>query len=198
MIIQRHCQAELALDIRQMFGYMSCPQSKASPELRDLVEEVAALARKAVVPKACYCRLPVTITEDSICFGGLLQTKSQSLSRHLARCSQAYLFCATIGPGIDRQITANRLSPARAVAWDAAGTTLVEQWCDDLCAYFGGEQRSRFSPGYGDLPLTLQQPLLELLDAQRKVGVCMTDSLLMTPTKSVTAIVGLVDTGDMP
>ncbi|MBR3258643.1 MAG: vitamin B12 dependent methionine synthase, partial [Eggerthellaceae bacterium] len=46
-------------------------------------------------------------------------------------------------------------------------------------------------PGYGDLPLEVQPDLLGLLDASRRLGITLSDSLLMSPTKSVTAIVGL-------
>ena len=51
----------------------------------------------------------------------------------------------------------------------------------------------RFSPGYGDMPLQTQSVLLAALDAQRKLGITLSKSLLMTPTKSVTAVIGLFD-----
>lgn len=50
--------------------------------------------------------------------------------------------------------------------------------------------RARFSPGYGDFPLAAQRPLLDALDASRRAGISLTDTLLMTPSKSVSAIVG--------
>ena len=49
----------------------------------------------------------------------------------------------------------------------------------------------RFSPGYGDLPLDVQRPLFAALDVPRKIGVSLTDSLLMAPSKSVSAIIGI-------
>ena len=51
----------------------------------------------------------------------------------------------------------------------------------------------RYSPGYGDLPLEVQGPLLELLDAPRRAGLCATQTHLLTPRKSVTAILGAAD-----
>ena len=51
----------------------------------------------------------------------------------------------------------------------------------------------RYSPGYGDLPLTLQSSLLALLDAPRQVGLCASASHILTPRKSVTAILGVAD-----
>ena len=50
---------------------------------------------------------------------------------------------------------------------------------------------ARYSPGYADFPLAAQRELLALLDAPRKVGVSLTDSLLMVPSKSVSAVIGV-------
>jgi hypothetical protein len=85
---------------------------------------------------------------------------------------------------------------------DAIGTAAVEAWCDILCEGFkkdieerGESIRPRFSPGYGDLALHAQRPLLGLLDAPRKAGITLTGALLMTPRKSVSAIVGVGEYG---
>ena len=61
----------------------------------------------------------------------------------------------------------------------------------------GKRCRPRFSPGYGDFPLECQPGLFRLLGVQRNIGVTLTDSLLMLPTKSVTAVIGLCD-GETP
>ena len=50
---------------------------------------------------------------------------------------------------------------------------------------------SRYSPGYGDYPLSEQQRLMALLDAPRRVGVSLTDALVMAPSKSVSAVIGV-------
>ena len=51
----------------------------------------------------------------------------------------------------------------------------------------------RFSPGYGDCPLTLQQPFAIALDTVRGLGMAVTPENLLTPRKSVTAILGVAD-----
>ena len=91
---------------------------------------------------------------------------------------------------------------ARAAILDACGSALVEAGCDaaeqEIAQRF--PQRfltDRFSPGYGDLPLTLQPPLCTALDTRRWLGVHVTDSLLLNPAKSVTAILGLSDRPQM-
>ena len=50
---------------------------------------------------------------------------------------------------------------------------------------------SRYSPGYGDLPLELQREIIRVLDCGRTIGITLTESLLMQPSKSVTAVIGM-------
>ena len=86
-----------------------------------------------------------------------------------------------------------------AVLLDALGSSFVEAGCDgteeEISARFPALHRTdRFSPGYGDLPLDLQPALCAALDAQRRLGLTVTDSLLLNPVKSVTAVIGLSPT----
>ena len=78
----------------------------------------------------------------------------------------------------------------------AIGAQQVEGACDRLCGrlaeQFPDRQLTdRYSPGYGDLPLAVQREVMEALDCGRTVGITLSDSLLMTPSKSVTAIIGM-------
>ena len=108
----------------------------------------------------------------------------------------AALFAATVGPGTDRLIVKyNKLSPARAVVLQAMGAAAVEQWCDEVNAIITqkyGKTRPRFSCGYGDLPLALQRKIFPALSVTQKIGITLTDGDLMIPSKSVTAIVGIL------
>ena len=84
------------------------------------------------------------------------------------------------------------------LVFDAAGSALVERAADaaEARVVAAAAERglfcgTRFSPGYGDFPLATQPILLATLDAQRALGITLSPELLMTPTKSVTAVVGL-------
>lgn len=122
-----------------------------------------------------------------------------SLEEHLRGCESVILFAATVGGELDRLIAREQLlSPAKAVLLSAIGAERVEALCDAFCADVEAEAkhrglypRSRFSPGYGDLPLRLQKNVFRTLDLTRRLGMTLNESLLMYPTKSVTAIIGL-------
>jgi cobalamin-dependent methionine synthase I len=104
-----------------------------------------------------------------------------------------------LGSEAERAITAaQHEGMSMALAMDAAATACIEAVCDEVCeeiaaaaATEGLSTGNRFSPGYGDLPLTLQPAILVTLDAGRKIGLTCTDTLIMLPRKSVTAFVGL-------
>ena len=121
------------------------------------------------------------------------------LEEHLRGCESVILFAATVGGELDRLIAREQLlSPAKAVLLSAVGAERVEALCDAFCADVEAEAkerglypRSRFSPGYGDLPLRVQKDVFRTLDLTRKLGMTLNESLLMYPTKSVTAIIGL-------
>ena len=100
-----------------------------------------------------------------------------------------------IGHEIDRLIKKyGVISPAKAVVFQGLGAERIEALCDLFCADLESEgltARPRFSPGYGDLPLELQRDIFRTLDCPRRIGATLNQSLLISPTKSVSAVVGL-------
>ncbi len=120
--------------------------------------------------------------------------ESKGLAQTLGSCQEVLLFAATVGLAIDRQILRSAaVAPSKALLLQALGTERIEALCDGLCLQFSqefGECTGRFSAGYGDFPLTAQRSIFALLDCG-KIGLTLTEGLLMSPTKSVTAIVGI-------
>lgn len=127
---------------------------------------------------------------------GFASTTSLDLQKNLAGCERIVLFAATAGIEFDRLVQKyQRLSPAKALWYQSIGAAFIESVCDALCrdlrAEFG-PLRPRFSPGYGDLPLSLQKDVFAALQCERHLGLTLNDNLFMTPSKSVTAIVGIL------
>ena len=124
---------------------------------------------------------------------------SHDLAVALRGCERVVLFAATVGHTIDRLIARyGKIAPSRALLLQAIGAERVEALCNRFCDELAKEARARglatrprFSPGYGDLSLELQRELFRILDCPRRIGLSLNQSLLMSPTKSVTALVGL-------
>lgn len=128
-----------------------------------------------------------------------MKIQSRSLCRNLRDCKSAYLMAATLGIGPDRLIArASVAKMSRAVILQAAAAAMIEAWCDEVNQKIIKEAedqglycRPRFSPGYGDFSLEYQKDFAQILRIQKEIGVSLTQSLLMMPSKSVTAVIGL-------
>ncbi len=137
--------------------------------------------------RVCHCVLSV---EKCISVFGE-DCKAWLLPR-LHGANQVAIFCATVGLGIDRLIRRySAVSPTKALLLQALGTERVESLCDAFCDSLQPNAGKRFSAGYGNIPLQVQSTICSLLDCSRKIGVSLSDRLLMTPSKSVTAFVPL-------
>ncbi len=185
------------LDPDEILRYMGCPPDRAKPEDRALARRGAERLLPAVRPRWAWRAFSLAFGEEGVRLDCGLTLPGKDLRTHLAGCGRAAVFCATLGAGADALLRRlEREDMALALAADCAAAAAVEQVCDRIEAELQGKFPGcffpfRFSPGYGDLPLTVQSGLLDLLDAPRRVGLTATSSHILTPRKSVTAILGV-------
>lgn len=183
---------EPPLDRREAQRYAGARE--LSPEQASLFEECVAELLPLLSYKVCWRFFPVAANGCELDLGFATVT-SKSLSANLAGCGKLLLFAATVGIAPDRLVAKyGRISPVKALFCQAIGAERIEALCDMFCKEIASQEgtlRPRFSPGYGDLPLELQSQIFSVLDCNRKIGLSLTSSLLMTPTKSVTALAGI-------
>ena len=182
----------------EVLRYLGCPGTE-DPATLALVEGCSARLLAAARPKWTYRVFDLAVQTDGVRLDCGLLLPGRDLAAHLRGCSRAALLAATLSAPVDallRRAQAEDL--AAAVALDCCATAAVEAVCDlaeaEIRVRFPGcSFPFRFSPGYGDLPIELQDPMLRLLDAPRRVGLCATDRHILTPRKSVTAVLGISD-----
>ena len=183
--------------VRRYLG-MGAGGEEAPEPVRALIEACKEELMSAASPKAVWREFSLTWRGDGWLDFGCFQTRSRDLSRNLRDCTQAVLFAATLGAQVDRLLGRyGKLDVSRAVVLQAAAASMLETFCDQenerlkaAYAQKGLYLRPRFSPGYGDFPLTCQRPIAAALDLNRRLGVTLTESFLMAPSKSVTAVIG--------
>lgn len=151
---------------------------------------------KVVDYRYAYTCAPVDFVEDNICDLGFGNIISKNLCDNLKGCKIAIVFAVTTGIGVDRLL--NKLSitsQAKHFITDGVASAAAESFCDyvDNMLRKGEGVPHRFSPGYGDLSLDIQPDLLNMLNAAKNLGITLNKSLLMTPVKSITAIMGVSD-----
>lgn len=160
-------------------------QGALEPELEKLFEEAAEEAERSLDYKLCFMKS--TVSECEVL---------KNFEDTLGKPSEYIMFAATVGHSIDRLIARyERLQPSKALLLQGIGAERVEALCDafqeELSRMYQGCITRRVSPGYGKLKLELQKDFFDILDINRKIGISLGESLLMTPSKSVTAVFGI-------
>lgn len=186
-------------DIGEALRYAGVGKPIPEELLREM-ERVAKRVTARVRPRYVYRVFPVEREEKGVVLvgSGVILTGNMA-KKMLVQCAQAALLVCTLGEPFDALLRGEQARDmARAVMMDAYGSALVEGGCDqaerEIAERFHGLYLTdRFSPGYGDLELGLQPAICTALDAARRVGVHVTDSFLLNPGKSVTAVIGLSD-----
>lgn len=176
------------LNRSEAIRYLGGAGTQMNDQMEVLMDECEKMVLEKAAPKFLYIELDLPC--DTI-MGG------RDIANHLDGCEKAILMCATLGAEIDKLIRISQISDmAKAVVLDSFASVAVEQVCnkvDEIIAekYDGYYMTFRFSPGYGDYPISLQQDFLRMLDAPRKIGLTTNENFLLMPTKSVTAVMGL-------
>ena len=180
----------MEIDPVQICRYLRLYGRKPGPALESRIDAMRTEADAAMRPARTWLRID-DVSELDL-------RGSATLAKHLSGCHAAYFVCGTIGASFDalqRRVSAKSASDAFIL--QAIGAAAIEAWMDSVEDEIRGELKPgeclvpRYSPGYGDYPLEAQRDLLGLLDAPRTTGVSLTDALLMVPSKSVSAVIGV-------
>lgn len=180
----------LTLDPREAMARLGCP-----PEAILLLPRCLCGVKQAIRCRYAYRQLSILRPSEDMLDLGFGPFCSHGLTRNLDGCEEAFLFALTLGSDVDRLLLRlSKLSEAEHFVSDALASAFAEAACDlaesEICRSL--PHRPRFSPGYGDLSLSLQGAVLTVLDAEKRLGITLSPSLLMSPSKSVTAIIGIV------
>lgn len=163
------------------------------------VDECKAKLLKEIQYKCAYIRTPVDLSENNVCDFGFMKIPSKNLYKNLNGCKEAFVMAITTGIKVDRLLARlNVTSQAEHFITDALSSAAVESFCDYVSDIMkrGLVCVPRFSPGYGDVDILFQRPLLDRLNAAEILGIMLNSSYLMTPVKSITAIMGIKNEKD--
>lgn len=200
-------------EVERYLGYRGL--SVIDDKMKNLIEECIADMAEAVTPREIHKTFPIiwdeavspasdtsggSVGEDAFgCSFSGIKVRPGNLVKNLKGCSEIVMMAVTIGPGPDRLVRRAELRDMlKAYTYQAVGAAMAEAWCEEVNDIIRKEAeekglftRPRFSPGYGDFPLEVQKDFERILEMPKSIGVSLSESLLMTPTKSITAVVGL-------
>lgn len=190
-----------SLPLGEVLRYLGAAGKDPGPLLplaEDCCRELLAAARPRWTWRAFGCE---AVPEGVRLSCGFL-LPGEDIRRHLLGCREAVLLAATLSPGVDALLRRTQLSDlSRSLVLESCATAAIEEVCDRAEAVIreswpGRSFTGRYSPGYGDLPVTVQGEFLALLDTPRRMGLCATESSILTPRKSVTAVIGVREPGE--
>lgn len=188
----------LDINIAEIYRYMGIHISKVSNAEKELVMNNINSVMKAMSLRGVYIISDACVYKNEVQIGDAV-FESANLAKNMRGCSYACMFVITCGQGVDRLISKySHISPSSALAISAIATAVSEEYADIVCRDIAQLVyddnlflRPRFSPGYGDLSINYQTDIIRITDSGKRIGVTLTDDLMMLPSKSVSAIIGL-------
>lgn len=155
---------------------------------------------RLAAPRSVYLIFDAEKTEKGLLLKNTdLILEGKNINSHLDGACKCAVMAVTVGAGIESAINRYEKSGemSKALLLDCVATALVEETADkvngEIEKIAGNEGfycKTRFSPGYGDFPLETQKKIFRLLNCETRIGVTLSDTCLMSPRKSVTAVIG--------
>ena len=185
--------------IKEVLRYTQMPYDKAEDVMKARIAETYQTLKKVAKPRWTYQCLEVTSEGDRVTFHpSSLVVESKDLVKLLANSTTCYLLAATLGLEADRLIHQTQMRDmSEALFLDACANTMIEIICDEVEQELatkmpeGTYMTMRYSPGYGDVPLDIQEKLLAILNTHKTIGLTASKHNLLLPLKSVTAFIGV-------
>lgn len=182
----------------EAFRYMGYKGGTIPQNIEELANECEARLLAEITPKFVWRVFDIENALEGVEVKNTsLVFKGKDIAEHLRGCERCVLLAATLGGGADAVIRAYEAGAMeKAVIADCLASAAIEQVCNaaerEIQAQLGVYNFTwRFSPGYGDFPLDIQGEFLKVLDAGRRIGLSVSESLILLPRKSVTAVMGI-------
>lgn len=184
--------------IKEAVRYLGYGKNAVDAQTLELIENSFKSLQSVAGKKSVYRIFDLSQEDGEYIRFGNLEIKSKSLGKNLLGCDKIVLLGVTLGIGVDRLLfRSSKTDMAKTVVLQACAAALLEEYCDECQDGIAKELqkegrflRPRFSPGYGDFSIECQPNVIQMLDAAKTIGLTITESLMMVPSKSVTAVIG--------
>ncbi|MDE7070534.1 MAG: hypothetical protein K2O86_00995 [Clostridia bacterium] len=186
----------MKIDKSELLRYLGYKGQQYDERIEQNIDVAIALCLEKVTPRSVIKKYSLVKNPLSL-QGTNMILQGKDIAKHLEDCNEVYILGATVGFEIEKTVgKLMKENPLLGVIVDSASICAIESYCDDLCEELQQQNQKqltwRFSCGYGDFPLSQQKDFVSLLEMQKRIGVFLhEESLMMSPQKSVTAIVGI-------
>ncbi|MDR2939451.1 MAG: hypothetical protein LBV08_03920 [Clostridiales bacterium] len=186
--------------VLRLLAYNSAHNLNNTPVIDELVNECILEAENASQFRYIYKIFDINGCKLE---GTDIYLNSRDIKAHLEGSSKCLVLAATIGVGVDRLISKYEITNiTKAVIIDACGsvaaeraqTKAISEAAQALMSNKGmgcNFMTSQYSPGYGDFPISMQNKIIDILQAQKTIGLTVTENHIMIPRKSITSLTGI-------
>ena len=190
------------------FRESSGPAAEADPffgvdrviadQIRRCMDSISSISE----PKYIYRVFSLDRLQGRILLSGTsTEIQGQDGARLLSECDSCIVLAATLGQKSEMLLRRAQITGmADAVILDSCASSAIESICEQLNQDLKSDYEARglfltdrYSPGYGDMPLSMQTELCALLQTEKRIGLTVSPGLTLIPSKSVTAIIGISD-----
>lgn len=186
------------IDQTEALRYLGYGGKSPDDNIQNIINSAEKELLGIIQPRYLYQSFDIKGVENGIALENTnLILTGKDIKNHLTGCKKVVLLCATISSGVDKLIRVSQISDmTKTVIIDSLASIAIEQVCnlveEEIREKFSEyNQTWRYSPGYGDFPIEIQKDFLDVLNAPKRIGLMATESSMLTPTKSVTAVIGL-------
>lgn len=187
----------LALPERAVFSrlgrnrFLSDISNAEESRLKLLMNQAFAV----IHPRGCWRLLKIAQrSNDAVILDNGVELKSAAFAGFARLADYLWLGGVSIGGGIAELLEKYSDNMSKSVVFDAVGSECADEAVGNLQKIAAAAlirynlvlDKARFSPGYGNLNLTVQRDIFNLLP-MNQLGVSLTESCIMVPEKSVTA-----------
>lgn len=183
---------DIVIDERELSARLGMPNPFDDMTVKNLTQQIMEFC----VPRFCYKKTSALLSGNARCVLDFGTINSVSLCRALGGSDSAFVTALTLGIEVDRFIAKLSVtSKANAFVADAVASSVAEAAMDTLNKILAADNRlaERFSAGYGDFVLSYQKDILSFLDADKNIGIKLGANYIMTPRKSVTSVIGIME-----
>lgn len=164
------------------------------------LKEAMEIAKSKAAPKISFVKKEIlNFKPGSFELYGNITLTSKELSSYIKGATHIYAYLVTIGKDVEDAATFHMDSDDHLTGYllDRIASFAVESMAKNMesalrsaLAPEGLSVSMRFSPGYCDWPLEDQFKLAQVIDFS-KAGVTLSETCMMIPKKSISAVVGI-------
>ncbi|RKD26525.1 Vitamin B12 dependent methionine synthase, activation domain [Caminicella sporogenes DSM 14501] len=194
------------IDKREVLRYLGYKNGAVDSKIDKMINECIVELKEIAKTNFVFNIFDISKKNNEVFIGNkIFKLEGRDIVKHLKNSEKCAVMAATLGSEVDKKIMYyGKIDLVKSIVFDACATAGIEALCDSvetiikkIAANNGYYITSRYSPGYGDFPINVQFKILELLTAFQNIGLTITDSCILVPRKSVTALIGFSKKGNI-